>query len=135
MGRSDDDRFRELIRAEFGDEVPPRRHGFRRSRPSARQVPRDFSMSEALDRNAPTDDSWAAWDPTPEPLGRPRRILVVGWTLLGIAVAVGLISLGGLELPGVVAMGMALSAATGLALLIAAIPRHRPGGDEPRAVI
>ena len=92
-------------------------------------------MTESLDRNAPDDDSWAAWDPTPEPIGRPRRIVAVGWTLVGVAVLLGVIAASGVTLPRVVAMGMALCAASGLGLLIASIPRHRPGGDEPRAVI
>lgn len=133
MSNRDDKVFRDLIRAEFGEDVAPIKRRRRKSSPAGSSLPSDFSMAEALERNAPDDDSWAAWHPELGPRTKPRKLVIFGSTLLVIALLIGAIALGGAPLPRIVAMGMVLCAATGLGLLIAAIPKHRD--DDPKTIL
>lgn len=136
---SDEDlerRFRELIRAEFGDVAgarlpgeaepapwspPPRRRFQRRPLPDPIEY---FNLSQAIEETEP-DDDFERWNPPVDArLPRPPlrgllgAVLVLGTMLLGVMVLAGWRSH--------LALGLILvSGGIGLGLLLSTIPRHR----------
>lgn len=140
-----DRRFREMIKAEFGDvagtrapddpaptfappATQPARQGlFRRKLPDPIEY---FNLGEAIDRVDPAElESWHP--PEPEPIGRPRGKVIVAILCLVIALLMGVISAAGINLPGGLAIIGVLVFAAGLALLLWSIPRRWPGDEEP----
>lgn len=142
-----DQRFREMIRAEFGDVAgsrssneeadpsvpspPPqaRRFGVRKLKDPIEY----FNLSRAIEEAA-TDDDHERWDPPGDAsLRRPRLRVVIGAALLVVALVMGVMVLAGLRPDWWVGLLTLLAAGFGLGLLLSALPRHRDDdGDGAR---
>lgn len=131
-----DRRFREMIRAEFGDVAgarhpddaepaawsPPPKKRFQRPLPDPIEY---FNLSQAIDQTEP-DDDFERWDPpTDTKLPRPPIRVAVGVVLVVATVMMGAMVLAGWR-PGT-GPGIAISlvGGLGLALLLSALPRRR----------
>ena len=138
-----DQRFRELIRAEFGDVAGTRDPGdadppplapppVRRFRP-ARKLPDPieyFNLGQEIDWAEP-DEDFERWRPTP-PLttgGLPLRGLF-GIALLLVTVAIAVAVLVGLPTRWPVGIGALVCAGVGFGLLFSLLPRHREAGGD-----
>lgn len=141
MGASDeefDQRFRDLIRAEFGDVagseepgkrvapppwVPPKsgRFGARKLKDPIEY----FNLSNAIEETTPDDDH-ERWDPPIDAsLGRPRPRVVIGVVILAGVLLVAVAVLAGLHPPWWLATAALVGLGFGLSLLLSALPRHR----------
>lgn len=149
MSSSDEDeidrRFRELIRAEFGDVAgarapdeaappppPPNPPSSRRFSVRKLKDPIEyFNLSEALEHATPDDDH-ERWRPPVDQLrSRPRLRVLIGIALVTVTLLMGMLALVGLN-PGLLAgLVTAAAGAVGLGLLFSALPRRRDddGGD------
>ncbi|MDR2620882.1 MAG: mechanosensitive ion channel family protein [Propionibacteriaceae bacterium] len=122
-----DAQFRELIRAQFGEEV--RGHA-----PIEGARPDDFrdffDFDAALEHAEPVyDERWIA--PVPDPIRRPSNPkallgLVIG-VLSGTLAALALI---GVSLPGWVGVAAFVGFGVGLALLLSALPKKSGAYDD-----
>lgn len=130
-----DERFRELIRTEFGDVAGSRAPGEPEPAPIVSPPPRRlfgsrklpdpieyFNLSQAIEET-PEDYDFEPWSPPVEAAsGRPRLRVLAGVALLVAAMLMGALVLAGLR-PGVmVNIACLISAGTGLALLFSALP-------------
>lgn len=142
-----DQRFRELIRAEFGDvagsrgpndadppplapaPVPPRRFGARKLRDPIEY----FNLSQAIEQSEP-DDDFERWRPPGESIlaHPPKARVAVGIVLLVICLLVGVVVLAGWRPVWWIGLSTVLVAGAGLALLLSALPRTRDDGDGAR---
>lgn len=136
-----DQRFRDLIRAEFGDvagvrapgqepdpepEAPqprPRRFG-------ARKLPDPieyFNLEQEIAHATPDPDDIERWTPDdPAPLGRPPIRVMVGILLVVAAMLVGVMVLAGSRPGWVVGIATVVVGGVGLALLLSALPKSGP---------
>lgn len=137
-----DQRFRELIRAEFGDvagsrdprdiaEPPPwappqpHRFGVRKLKDPIEY----FNLSKAIEETTP-DDDFDRWDPPVDvPLGRPRIRVIIGVLLLVAVLLLAVAVLAGLRPDWWVGAVTLLGLGFGLGLLLSALPRRRDDGD------
>ena len=146
MSHSDDDvdqRFRDLIRAEFGDVagsqgpgeqcIPPaavpaqnrRRFGTRKLRDPIEY----FNLSQAIEETTPDEDLERWTPPAGDSLPLPSLRVVAGIMLLVASLLMGLVVLAGLSPGWTLGIVILLATGLGLGLLLSALPRHRDDDD------
>jgi hypothetical protein len=121
-----DDRFRDLVRQEFGTEVP----GEAPPEPEPARAPYRpadfFSLDRALAEADGTPDPWDAFSPPEEPrFGRPPVMVLVGAVLVAGAVVLGFLGAFVVRLPKWAGIGGGIAFGVGLAVLLLSIPRRR----------
>lgn len=139
-----DQRFRELIRAEFGDVPGSRGPGEDAAPPTVVRPPQPgrfgvrktkdpieyFNLSRAIEEVTTPDDDHDRWDPPVDAsLGHPRARVVIGVALLAATLLMGVAVLAGLRPAWWVGVITLLGFGLGLGLLFSALPRHRKDGD------
>ncbi|MFB9620082.1 hypothetical protein [Brooklawnia cerclae] len=137
-----DRRFRELIRAEFGnvaganepgdaDPSPPFPHPSRRNVPLPDPIDY-FNLSDAIDRAVP-DDETEHWDPPVDasPIHLPRRAMV-GGVIVAVGLLLGIAAMAGVRLPLAGGIATVACIGAGMALLLSTLPLGQgrdDGGD------
>lgn len=148
MSSSDEDeidrRFRELIRAEFGDVAGARAPGEAAPPPPPPNPPASrrfsvrklkdpieyFNLSEALEHATPDDDHERWRPPVDLTWDRPRLRVLIGVALVTVTLLMGMLVLIGMN-PGVWAgIVTAAGGAVGLGLLFSALPRRRDDSGD-----
>lgn len=136
-----DRRFREMIKAEFGDVAGTRAPGepapdsgpqesgrgfFRKELPDPIEY---FNLSAEIDRATPGHvERW--YPPTPDPIGWPPRRIMVAVGFMAVPLLLGIVAALGVVIPGTITIGAVLIFAAGLALLLLSIPRRWPNDED-----
>lgn len=135
-----DQRFAELIKAEFGNSDGPELFGTRmtglprppRSAPASRPVIDGyFDLQRAIEEVELNDDDVEHWTP-PEPpaVGRPEYWHVLGTGLIVAALVVGIMVLAGWRPDLWVGVLTLVCAGAGLAVLLSSLPRQPEIGSD-----
>lgn len=131
-----DQRFRDLIRAEFGDvagtrspgetEPPPlapppaRRFGARKLKDPIEY----FNLSQAIEAATPDEDH-ERWNPPVDASVRPPKRVWVGVGVLVATIVVGVVLSANHTPSGATTVIVLIGSGTGLALLLSGVPRRR----------